>query len=136
MWHPISVSPNHYCLYFYQKISLHVRCLCDGMIPRPGESYCMRASVCVSSNAVNCNNQALHLRRVGRRGQTKKEPQRTFLILGTDSTFMTFKSLFLYVFHTHTHIHSHTGLSVSHGNYCFVEKWQWKKYSNLQYHML
>jgi hypothetical protein len=40
--------------------------LCDGMIPRPGESY--RLCHCV----VRCNNNHLHLRPVGKRGRTKK----------------------------------------------------------------
>jgi hypothetical protein len=43
------------------------RALCEGPIPRPGESC--RVCVCV----IRCNNKPVHQQRVGRRGQTKKE---------------------------------------------------------------
>ena len=40
---------------------------CDGPISRPEESYLM----CVSLSVIRCNNNLLHLQRVGRRGPTK-----------------------------------------------------------------
>ena len=57
------------------------RGLCEGLIPRPDDFYRVRARarvcVCVrarvSLSVIKCKNDLLLLRRVGRRGQNRKE---------------------------------------------------------------
>ena len=54
------------------------RGLCDELITHPEESYRMRVCVCVCVcvcpvSVIRCNNNCLHLRRVSKEGQTKKE---------------------------------------------------------------
>jgi hypothetical protein len=49
-----------------------IKGLCNGPIPRPEESY----QVCVSMSVIRCNNNPLHLQRVGRKGQNKKEREK------------------------------------------------------------
>jgi hypothetical protein len=53
----------------YECCVLSSRRMCDGPIPHPEQSY----RVCVSLSFIRCNNNPLHLRWVGRIGQTKKE---------------------------------------------------------------
>ena len=55
------------------------RGLCDEPIPRPSVNVCVCVCVCVraSLNAIRCNNIPLHLQRLGRRGQTKKERRKS-----------------------------------------------------------
>jgi hypothetical protein len=49
------------------------RGLCDGLIPRPGVPPLM--CVC-DAGVIRCNNNPLHLQRVGRRDQTKEEKRK------------------------------------------------------------